>query len=52
MLVLSNMTNVLIITNVGRGLYSVENVCFESSFVWIKKHMIKHSSRVRVNHYM
>lgn len=48
MLVLSNMTKVLNITNVGRGLCSVENVCFESSFVWIKKLMIRHSSRVRV----
>lgn len=57
MQVLSNKTNVLNITNISRGLYSGENTCFETGFVWIKKHMIKkhmikHSSSIRVNNYM
>lgn len=46
---LTSIINLLNLIHTNRTLYSAENVGFETGFIWILEHMIKHPSVIRVN---
>ena len=49
---LSKMTNLLNLINISRTLYFAEMMGFETGFIWVKEHMVKHPSRIRVSSQM